>query len=113
MQALSGKCYESAERYTEMLAAFAQDCPLYRYHEMDGHHHVHMTRAKHLAPVLQTFLDDTEQFIENFPRPAAAASHETENKKILENGDVHHVDSTALLTGKLCETVADDTTFYG
>lgn len=45
-----------------MLESFARDCPVYRYHELEGHHHVHMTHAADVALVLQAFLDETRPY---------------------------------------------------
>ncbi|KAG0722404.1 putative serine hydrolase [Chionoecetes opilio] len=55
IKATDGHKYETEELYKIMLDGFKQDCRHFRYHEMEGKHHIHLTDADAVAGLIVPF----------------------------------------------------------
>ena len=58
-QALDGHYYETEEKYQKMIEQFRKDSKLFRYTEVEGKHHVHMTHPEIISNHINIFLEDS------------------------------------------------------
>lgn len=58
IKATDGHFYEPPDKNEEMKIAFSTNCCLYRYHEIDGKHHIHLTHSDQVGKHLNNFLSE-------------------------------------------------------
>nr|XP_045599416.1 probable serine hydrolase [Procambarus clarkii]XP_045599417.1 probable serine hydrolase [Procambarus clarkii]XP_045599418.1 probable serine hydrolase [Procambarus clarkii] len=56
--------YELPEKNEAMLSAFKQDCKHYRFYEMLGKHHIHLTHPKLVADHILTFINEYKSILQ-------------------------------------------------
>lgn len=61
---MDGPSFDTPEGNQLILDAFKENSPMFKYVEVKGKHHLHMTEAPIVGPILKDFLNSTKPLIE-------------------------------------------------